>query len=163
MLKYLKSDKKGFTLIEIMTVISILSILIGVTVPNFYILIRNTKEKENLSIAKNIYVSTQDTLNDIIMGKHTVTFNKTNNKEITEKEYDYSKNYKINNNNFIINDDIKTPIKIILANGNYINGTNYTKWEEDFKKEFFNNVEITYNYENFAVKSISYKGVIYSK
>ena len=29
--------------------------------------------------------------------------------------------------------------------------------------EFFNNVEIVYDYNNFVVKSVSYKGIIYHK
>ncbi len=163
MFKYLKLNKKGFTLIEVMTVIFILGILISITVPNFYIFIKNSQKKENLATAKNIYISAQDALNDVVMNKHTVNFKNTSNNEIVEKAYDYSKDYDKQNNNFFIDDNIKTPIKIIIANGKYINGVDYTKWEKDFKDEFFNNVEIVYNYENFIVKSVSYKGEIYLK
>lgn len=163
MYKYLKLNKKGFTLIEMMIVIFILSILISITVPNFYLFIKNTQEKQNLATAKNIYFSTQNVLNDILLNKHTVKFNKTSNNEIVEKQYDYSKNYKKNNNSFIIDNKIKTPLKIILANGNYINGLDYTKWDKDLKEEFFNNVEIVYDPETFVVKSVLYKDKIYHK
>ena len=163
MYKYLKLNKKGFTLIEMMIVIFILSILISITVPNFYLFIKNTQEKQNLATAKNIYFSTQNALNDILLNKHKVKFNKLNNNEIVEKEYDYSKDYKKNNNSFVIDSSITTPLKIILANGNYINGLDYTKWDKELKEEFFNNVEIVYDSENFVVKSVLYKDKIYSK
>ncbi len=161
MYKYLKLNKKGFTLIEVMTVIFILSILIGITVPNFYLFIKNSQEKENVSMAKNIYVSAQDALNDIVLKKHNVQFKENDDKVIVEKEYDYSKDYKKINNNFIIGNNINTPLKVILANGEYINGLNYTGWDKEFKDEFFNNVEIIYDYEALIVKSVSYKGKIY--
>ena len=161
MYKYLKLNKKGFTLIEVMTVIFILSILIGITVPNFYLFIKNSQEKENVSMAKNIYVSAQDALNDIVLKKHNVQFKENDDKVIVEKGYDYSKDYKKINNNFIIGNNINTPLKVILANGEYINGLNYTSWDKEFKDEFFNNVEIVYDYEALIVKSVSYKGKIY--
>lgn len=156
-------NNKGFTLIETIVVIFILSLLISITIPNFYLFIKNTQTKENLTTAKNIYISTQCVLNDIILEKHNVSFPTTNDKNIIEKEYDYSKKYQVSNNNFTIDNTINTPIKIILANGGYINGLNYTKWDKDFKEEFFNNVEIVYDYNNFVVKSVSYKGIIYHK
>lgn len=161
MYKYLKLNKQGFTLIEVMTVIFILSILIGITVPNFYLFIKNSQEKENVSMAKNIYVSAQNALNDIVLKKHNVQFKENDDKVIVEKEYDYSKDYKKINNNFIIGNNINTPLKVILANGEYINGLNYTSWDKEFKDEFFNNVEIVYDYEALIVKSVSYKGKIY--
>lgn len=163
MYKYIKLNKKGFTLIEISTIIVILSIIISITVPNFYLFIKNYKKDYNLSMAKNIYISSQDALNDIILNKHKVEFNKTKNNEIVEKGYDYSKDFINKNNSFIIKKNITTPLKVILANGNYINGVNYTKWDSELKKEFFDNVEIIYDYENLTMKSVLFKNELYKQ
>lgn len=88
--------------------------------------------KENLTTAK-IYISTQFILNYIILEKHNISFFIINDKNMIEKEYNYSKKYKINNNNFIIYNIINTPIKIIILNVNYINGLKYNKLDKNFK------------------------------
>ncbi len=163
MYRYLKLNKKGFTLIEMMIVIFILSILISITVPNFYLFIKNTQEKHDIATAKNIYISSQNALNDILINKHIVKFNNNKYNEIIEEKYDYSKDYKKVNNSFIMDSKIITPLKVILANGDYINGSNYTKWDKELKEEFFNNVQIVYDPQSFIVKSVSYKGKVYHK
>ena len=90
------------------------------------------KQKKALQHQK-IYISTKFILNYIILEKHNISFFIINDKNMIEKEYNYSKKYKINNNNFIIYNIINTPIKIIISNINCINGLKYNKLDKNFK------------------------------
>ena len=88
--------------------------------------------KENLTTAK-IYISTKFILNYIILEKHNISFFIINYKNTIEKEYNYSKKYQINNNDFSIYNIINTPVKIIISNINCINGLKYNKLDKNFK------------------------------
>ncbi len=154
-------NKKGFTILEVIASIVIISIILTITIPNFNLFIKNGKNIQNLSIAKIIFNSSEMAMQDILNGKHFVEFNEENN-ENTEIGFDISK-YSYSNNSFNISKNVKTPIKIIISKGGYINGLPKEKWSLDFIKSFENETKITYDPINKIIKSVSYKGAIYSK
>ena len=51
-MKRILSNNKGFTLIELMVVISLISILMGITIPAVSAVINNSKKKTYVVIAK---------------------------------------------------------------------------------------------------------------
>ncbi|MDE6182479.1 MAG: type II secretion system GspH family protein [Eubacteriales bacterium] len=155
-------NKKGFTLIEVITVITVLVMIMGIVIPNFTIFMENGKKTQDLTIAKVIFASAESAMNDILMGKHKVEFEATKNDKI-ENGFDNSSNYKFYNGSFEISEEIKTPIKLIISKGGYINGLPREKWTNEFRKYFDNETEIVYDYANKTIKSVSYKGVIYQK
>lgn len=160
-LKRLK-DKKGFTLIEVITVVVILVMIIGISIPNFTIFMKNGKRTQDLTIAKIIFVSAEAVMQDILMEKHKVNFENIND-DITEQGFDNSSNYTFSNGSFKIGKEIKTPIKIIISKGGYINGLPREKWTNEFRESFDKETEIIYDYINKTIKSVSYKGTIYKK
>ena len=154
-------NKKGFTLLEIITTVVIISIILATAIPSLNIFIKNGKKAQNLSIAKVIFNSAEVAMQDILNGRHSVEFN-TENFQISETGFDNS-NYTFLNNSFKINKNSKTPIKIIISKGGYINGLPKEKWNINFIKSFENETVITYDPINKIIKNVSYKGIIYSK
>lgn len=146
--------KKGFTLIEIMTTVVIISILISITIPNFYLFIKSRVNQQDMAIAEVIYNSSQNVLNDIKIGRYKVTFPKTNNNIVIEKTYiTDDKN----------NSSSTTPIKQILCNSSYINGVDSKNWDNSFKNDFLNNTEIVYDSKKLIMISVKYKNIDYAK
>lgn len=160
-LKNLK-NKKGFTLVEVITVVAIFSIIMGIAIPNFTIFMENGKKTQNLTIAKIIFASAESAMKDILIGKHKVKFENIKNDK-TENVFDNSSNYKVSNGSFEIDKEIKTPIKLIISKGGYINGLPRERWTNEFRKSFDNETEIIYDSINKTIKSVSYKGTIYQK
>lgn len=156
----LLKNKKGFTLLEIITVLFIISIILTIAIPNLNLFLKNSKNTENLTIAKVIFNSSEVVMQDILNGKHIVEFG--SNQQITETGFD-SSNYSYSNNSFKINKNSKTPIKLILSKNGYINGLPKENWKNEFKKSFENETSITYDPINKTITSVTYKNAVYSK
>lgn len=59
LLKKLKKDNKGFTLVEIIVVLVILAVLAAFTIPTMMGFVNDAKGKANLALAREVYVAAQ--------------------------------------------------------------------------------------------------------
>jgi len=59
LLKKLKKDNKGFTLVEIIVVLVILAVLAAFTIPTMLGFVNDARGKANLALAREVYVAAQ--------------------------------------------------------------------------------------------------------
>ena len=74
-----KSNKKGFTIVELVIVIAVIAILSAVLIPTFGGIIEKANESKAIQEVKNAYtatlaidLSTADTSDDVVYGETTV-------------------------------------------------------------------------------------------
>lgn len=91
-----RSNKKGFTIVELVIVIAVIAILAGVLIPTFAGVVDNAKKSAALQEAKSMY------------SEYIGTFNFSNGEEPVEKVYVVVDSYKVlvdNGNVSIVEDE----------------------------------------------------------